>query len=236
MSKSKVLCLHGAHTSGEVFVRLFFRGQHLVELTGCQIFRAQLGQLVPRLEAEQNLELHFIDGLIETEGEEDMRGMFPEPYYSWCSMSSDKKLVNYESVKQALDFVQDIIVEDGPFDGIMGFSQGAALALGLLLRYASEHPLDPAYAICKWAVLFSCVEIDREKTQLDDDSLLSIPSLHVYDQSDSLLGTGGSNVACEPGSAKLILHERGHAIPRDNVTVNRILDAVQDLQHRAMVF
>jgi hypothetical protein len=43
-------------------------------------------------------------------------------------------------------------------------------------------------------------------------------------------------VACEPASAKLILHERGHGIPRDNVTVNRILDAIQDLQHRAMVF
>jgi len=196
----------------------------------------QLGQLVTRLEEEQNLELHFVDGLVVTEGQEDMKGMFPEPYYSWCSMSSDKKLVDYESVKQALDFVQDIIEEDGPFDGIMGFSQGAALALALLLLYAAEHPLDPAYAICKWVIFFSCVGIDREQNQLDHGSLLSIPSLHILDQSDSLLGTGGSNVACEPGSAKFIFHERGHTIPRDNVTVNRILDAVQDLQHRAMVF
>jgi hypothetical protein len=194
-----------------------------------------LGQLVTRLEEEQNLELYFIDGLIETEGQEDMRSMFPEPYYSWCSMSSDNKLVNYESAKEALDFVQDIIMEDGPFDGIIGFSQGAALALALLLRYTIEHPLDPAYAICKWAILFSCVGIDREKTQLGDDGQLSIPSLHVLDQSDSFLGASGSKVACEPGSAKWILHDRGHAIPRDNVTVNRILDAVQDLQHMAMV-
>lgn len=201
-----------------------------------QIFRVQLGQLVPRLEEEQNLELHFIDGLIETEGQEDMTGVFPGPYYSWCSLSPDNTLVDYKSVKEALDFVLDIIVEDGPFDGIMGFSQGAALALALVLRYATEHPLDPAYALCKWVVLFSCVGIDRKKNQLDDDSLLSIPSLHVYDAADRLLGTGGGKVACEPGSAKSILHERGHAIPRDNVTVNRILDAVQDLQHRAMVF
>jgi hypothetical protein len=196
-----------------------------------------LGPLVTRLEEEQDLELHFIDGLIETEGQDDMRGMFPEPYYSWCSMSPDNKLVDYESGNQALDFVQDILVEDGPFDGIIGFSQGAALALTLLLRYATKHPLDPAYAICKWAMLFSCPRIDRKQNHLDDDSLLSIPSLHVFDPSDSFLGTGGSKVACQSSSAKLILHERGHAIPRDNVTVNKIVDAVQELQHRgAMVF
>jgi hypothetical protein len=195
-----------------------------------------LGQLVTRLEEEQNLELHFIDGLIETECQEDMRGMFRGPYYTWCSMSSDNKLVDHESAKQALDFVQDIIIEDGPFDGIMGFSQGAALALTLLLRYATDHPLDPAYAICKFAIFFSCVGVNEEQNQWDDGNLLSIPSLHVFDKADSMLAIGTSTAACEPGSAKLILHERGHVIPRDIVTVNRILDAIQDLQHRAMVF
>lgn len=195
----------------------------------------QLGQLVTRLEKEQNLELHFIDGLIETECQEDMKGLFRGPYYSWCSMLSDNKLVDYESAKQALDFVQDIIVEDGPFDGIMGFSQGAALALALLLRHATDHPLDPAYAICKFAIFFSCVGINEEQNQWDDGNLLSIPSLHVFDKNDSMVAIDTSTGACEPGSAKLVLHERGHVIPRDKVTVNRILDAIQDLQHRARV-
>ncbi|PMD16305.1 hypothetical protein NA56DRAFT_708855 [Hyaloscypha hepaticicola] len=168
MSKSKILCLHGAYTSGE-------------------IFRLQLGQLVTRLEKEQNLELHFLDGLVETECQEDMRSMFRGPYYSWCSMLSDNKLVDYESAKQALDFVLDIIVEDGPFDGIMGFSQGAALALALLLRYATDHPLDPAYTICKFAIFFSCVGINEEQNQWDNGNLLSIPSLHVFDKNDSMV-------------------------------------------------
>jgi predicted esterase len=164
-----------------------------------------------------------------------MRGMFRGPYYSWCLMSSDNKLVDYESAQQALDLVQNIIAEDGPFDGIMGFSQGAALALGLLLRYATDHPLDPAYAICKFAIFFSCVGINEEQNQWDDGNLLSIPSLHIFDKNDSMVAINMSTVACEPGSAKLILHERGHVIPRDKVTVNRILDGIQDLQHRAIV-
>lgn len=195
----------------------------------------QLGQLATRLENEQHLELHFTDGPIETEGQEDMRAMFPGPYYSWVSMSPDRKLVDSESAKQALNYVQDIIAEDGPFDGIVGFSEGAAIALALLLRHATENPLDPPHAICKWAILFSCVGIDRELNKLEDDGLLNIPSLQILDPSDSLLGAGGTNVASEPGLAKTIFHGRGHDIPRDSSMVNTIVAAVQDLQHRAMV-
>jgi len=147
-------------------------------------------------------------------------------------MSSDNTLVDYESAKQAMEFVQDIIVEDGPFDGIMGFSQGAALALALLLQHSTDHPLDPAYAICKFAIFFSCVGINEEQNRWD--AKLSLPSLHVFDKADSMLATSTlATEHCELGSAKLILHERGHVIPRDNKTVNEILDAVQDLQHRA---
>jgi len=236
MSKSKVLCLHGVHTSGEVFTSIPSAAKSLIDLIGTQIFRVQLGQLVTRLEEEQNLELHFIDGLIESDGEEDIRGVFPGPYYMWSSVSSDSKLANFQSGKQALDFVQDVILEDGPFDGIIGFSEGAALAYALLLRYASEHPLEPPSTICKWVALFSCVGIDLEQHRLDKESLLSIPSLHVLDQSDTRLGTGGTNVACEPGTAQWIWHNRGHAIPRDTATVTRIMDAVRVLQHRALVF
>lgn len=150
-------------------------------------------------------------------------------------MSSDKKMVDTESAKQALDYVQDVMVEDGPFDGIIGFSEGAAIGLALLLRHAAENPLEPPYAICKWGVFFSRVGIDRELNNLEEDSPLGIPSLHVLDQSDILLGAGGANVETEPGLARFIFHSRGHDIPRDNATANVIMVAVQDLQHRAIV-
>jgi hypothetical protein len=188
--------------------------------------------LVTRLEQEQNLELHFIDGLIETEHHEDMIGMFPGPYYTWCLMSSDYTTVDYDSGIRALDFLRDIIEEEGPFDGIMAFSQGAALALAFLLRHSADHPLDPTYAICKFAIFFSCVKIDLRQW----DAKLSIPSLHVFDKADSMLDIGELQLATEPGSARLICHERGHSIPRDEKSVNGIIDAIQDLQHRAAVF
>jgi hypothetical protein len=192
----------------------------------------QLGRLVTRLEQEQNMELHFVDGLVETEQAQNMMGMFPGPYYTWCTMSSDNSTVDYESGIQAMNFVQEIIAEEGPFDGIMAFSQGAALSLALLLRHAIDHPLDPAYAICKFAIFFSCVKIDLSEW----DVKLGIPSLHVLDRADNMLDIGELQQAMEPSSAKFIYHERGHSIPRDEKSVNMILAAIQDLQHLATVF
>ena len=143
--------------------------------------------------------------------------------------------VDLDSARRALDFVQETIDEEGPFDGVIGFSQGATLALALLLRHSTDHPLDPPYAIFKFAIFFSCVGIREDQNHWD--SKLGIPSLHVFDEADSI--SAKSTIAkelCEPGSAKLVVHQRGHDIPRDNVSVNAILAAIQHLQHRAMLF
>lgn len=164
-----------------------------------------------------------------------MEGMLWSPYYTWCSLSPDSTLVDFKSATEALDFVQTVIEEDGPFDGIMGFSQGATVALALLLRHAAENPLDPPYALCKFAIFFNCIGIDA--AQLRWDCKLSIPSLHIIGKEDRWFAQSlWATEQCEPGTAKLITHELGHAIPRDKVMVAAILDAIKDLQHRAIVF
>lgn len=48
-----------------------------------------------------------------------------------------------QHVAEAFELVNEIIDEDGPFDGIMGFSQGASLAASLLLQRQLDHPSKP---------------------------------------------------------------------------------------------
>jgi pimeloyl-ACP methyl ester carboxylesterase len=43
-------------------------------------------------------------------------------------------------IRSALATLKEIIKEDGPFDGVIGFSQGAALAASLLLCHQSDTP------------------------------------------------------------------------------------------------
>ena len=59
------------------------------------------------------------------------------------------------AIHAAHAFLAAIIAERGPFDGIIAFSQGAALAASYLLTYAALNPW--AALPVKLAVFFSCV-------------------------------------------------------------------------------
>ncbi|OAA36875.1 Serine hydrolase FSH [Metarhizium rileyi] len=58
----------------------------------------------------------------------------PTPNYSWYNYAHP------EDVRDALDRLLSFIESEGPFDGLWGFSQGAALATLLLLEHQRENP------------------------------------------------------------------------------------------------
>lgn len=68
-----------------------------------------------------------------------------------------------ESVRSSIDLVDAFIESDGPFDGLLGFSQGGGLALSYLVdqagAMASDGPSDPgpSNSPFKFAVLLSTV-------------------------------------------------------------------------------
>lgn len=71
--------------------------------------------------------------------------IFPGPYLAW-----HPEIPSESELTAARDLVLEVLAEEGPFDGLMGFSQGAALAAGLILQHSDQvHPLvDCAVFIC----------------------------------------------------------------------------------------
>ncbi|ROT35061.1 hypothetical protein SODALDRAFT_394970 [Sodiomyces alkalinus F11] len=69
------------------------------------------------------------------------------PYYSHT------KGYDPENMRGAIDHLEEIIDEAGPFDGVLGFSQGAALALSYLHLCESRNEPSPF----KFALCFSSV-------------------------------------------------------------------------------
>ncbi|KAE8394609.1 serine hydrolase FSH [Aspergillus alliaceus] len=59
------------------------------------------------------------------------------PFYCWYEGLSSAQ------VKSAHDFILDTIEEEGPFDGVIGFSQGASLALSILYHHEVYQPHQP---------------------------------------------------------------------------------------------
>jgi hypothetical protein len=47
-----------------------------------------------------------------------------------------------EALEEAYDMIYEAIEEDGPFDGILGFSQGATLAFQFLVEHAKRNPYE----------------------------------------------------------------------------------------------
>jgi pimeloyl-ACP methyl ester carboxylesterase len=53
---------------------------------------------------------------------------------------SSYELPTPDLVSNAFDYIYEVIEEEGPFDGVFGFSQGAALASSMMLQHAKSNP------------------------------------------------------------------------------------------------
>ena len=60
-----------------------------------------------------------------------MAGLFPPPYYEWWNASDDAVRPLYVGWDETLARVQHAFETRGPFDGLLGFSQGSNLAAAL---------------------------------------------------------------------------------------------------------
>ncbi|TGO25151.1 hypothetical protein BPAE_0086g00160 [Botrytis paeoniae] len=102
--------------------------------TGKAILEAQLFMIRRQLPGH---EFVFFQGEMETSPAPGVEMFFPGPYYSYFTVPSPN------AVLAAIDRLEDFIDTQGPFDGILGFSQGAALAASYILHNSTrQHPRD----------------------------------------------------------------------------------------------
>ncbi|OJJ65680.1 hypothetical protein ASPBRDRAFT_189858 [Aspergillus brasiliensis CBS 101740] len=125
----KILCLHPWGASAEIFEKQM------------SLICAMIGE---------SHEYVFLDGPISCGPAKENPPNLPGPFYNWYEGLSSSQ------VRDAHDLIQDVIEDDGPFDGVIGFSQGASLALSMLYHHEICHPDRPPpfrFAIFFCAVL-----------------------------------------------------------------------------------
>ena len=168
--------------------------------------------------------------------------------------SSNIYLPTATSVTSVLDQLKRVIEREGPFDGIMGHSEGASVAATLLLRQRERGRGDSGSR--SWAVGWKCAiffngwppytneETDEGKGEqswkgerlllpanpdcLQDQVLIPISTCHVMSARDP---TNARAVAlyrlCAAESAKIVGHSKGHVIPNAPKTLERVADFVR---------
>jgi acetyl esterase/lipase/predicted esterase len=202
----RILCLHGYHGSGAILRRQMapWPGE-LASLTDFVYIDA------PSLAAGDFGWWHAVDA--EQDPASDDPGVGgPHRHYKGWARTRAAIVKTFE--------------EQGPFDGVLGFSQGAALA-GLLVGLrapdgvtTAERPIRFDFAI----VVSGFASNDRELARLYDRSdAYNLPSLHAIGRADGIVPSDDSRRLASRFRAPVIVeHGGGHLVPGAPDVVARV--------------
>eukprot|EP00268_Persea_americana_P039617 TRINITY_DN3924_c0_g1_i3.p1 TRINITY_DN3924_c0_g1~~TRINITY_DN3924_c0_g1_i3.p1 ORF type:complete len:606 (-),score=112.89 TRINITY_DN3924_c0_g1_i3:169-1986(-) len=124
-------------------------------------------------------------------------------------------------------FLKTIFSQMGPFDGVLGFSQGAAMAALL----CAQQEIDNSIQCFRFAILCSGFSLFSTKSIWGS---LNCPSLHIFGNGQGKKDRQIARQASmdllslfDKGSAVVIEHESGHIIPTQSPYIDRVKDFLQ---------
>lgn len=162
-----------------------------------------------------------------------------------------------DSLRDAINLLYRIMDEEGPFEGILGYSEGASIAATLLLTEQRRFQQEGVPPMLKCGVFFAgwppmTPELDAMVLADESELLIDVPTCHIGRFSSRNSGTTfipnslltpylvGSldpylpgSVAlynvCDPDTAYLFDHGKGHTLPRDRKTVKELGDVIRNM-------
>ncbi len=134
--------------------------------------------------------------------------------------------IDKTSPTHALDILSDLrtyLSTDGPFDGVIAFSEGAALAAMFLIQSTTQFPSqDPPFRLAVFlsgGVPASPTALARSQRQFlsyaADGVQIRIPTAHIFGRNDIEYPEFGPVLRdlCEPEESTVFEHDGGHEVP-----------------------
>ncbi|KAK9865839.1 hypothetical protein WJX84_007479 [Apatococcus fuscideae] len=142
----------------------------------------------------------------------DVSSFFPGPYFEWWNMEKDAEgRPQYQRWRESLAAVERCFQESGPFDGVMGFSQGSIFASFLVA--AQEHGLIlQQFPRLRFCVLFAGAKAGDPELAAAYAEPISTPSVHIIGDTD-FMQKASNNLLEAFVEPQVIRHPRGHLIP-----------------------
>ncbi|KAL9361239.1 hypothetical protein Peur_044024 [Populus x canadensis] len=188
--KMKILCLHGFRTSGSFLQR-------------------QISKWDPSIFSQ--FDLDFPDGVFPAQGKSEIEGIFPPPYFEWFQF--DKDFTEYTNLEECISYLCEYITTRGPFDGFLGFSQGATLS-ALLLGYQAQGKVLKDHPPFKLFVSVSGSKFrDPSICDVAYKDTIKVKSVHFIGAKD-WLKEPSEYLATAFDSPLIIRHPQGHTVPR----------------------
>jgi|GEM_PF-483702 len=196
MKKLRILCLHGYHGSAAIL-----RGQMAPLADGMDSLAEFITVDAPSLASGDFGWWHAVAN--ENAGDDEDPGVGPGAKY-------------YKGWKRTRDGIVSIFAQQGPFDGVFGFSQGAALT-GLLvgLRAPDGKATEAKPLVFDFAVMtggFPSIDTGLARMYHDKESY-DLPSVHIIGRSDYIVSREVSLSLASRFKDPIILeHSGGHVV------------------------
>ena len=146
---------------------------------------------------------------------------------------------SFHNARAAVEDLKAYIAREGPFDGVLGFSQGAQLAATLMFEEATSstpHSLSGfrfAIFICgiePWSLSES-----RPLDPAKDGEYIFIPAANMYSQNDQehFDGAVALSALCSSRTKVCVDHGGAHEIPRGAETTKKMAQAISTVIEKA---
>lgn len=197
--KLKILCLHGCRQDGKIFNQKTGSIRRMLKNI-CEFTYVTAPHIIKPLDNELSNEINNDD----------------YDYRTWWYNGADKTYLSKlssdidEGFNESLEFLKQFIKENGPFDGLFGFSQGGALAaLICFLMERKEFEADFKFVVLIGSFKSLCTPHLKYYS-----NKISIPSLHVIGEGDDIITKDRSEelMSCFE-KAEVLRHSGGHYVP-----------------------
>eukprot|EP01121_Diplochlamys_sp_Union-15-3_P001513 TRINITY_DN11303_c0_g1_i1.p1 TRINITY_DN11303_c0_g1~~TRINITY_DN11303_c0_g1_i1.p1 ORF type:complete len:223 (-),score=34.02 TRINITY_DN11303_c0_g1_i1:96-764(-) len=191
--KKRILCLHGYCQSGEI----------LQKKTGA--FRKIL----------RDCEFIYITAPNKNESISSITG---EDVYMWWETPENEYFTtcsHYVGIDNSLEFIKQVFKTQGPFDGILGFSQGGVFA-SILCGYLGKSDSGISF---QFALIFSAFASSvKQFIELYGNIPPTLPTLHAFGsrEKDTIVDPDDSKKLASyfpKDSTTVYEHKGGHYIP-----------------------
>jgi pimeloyl-ACP methyl ester carboxylesterase len=165
-----------------------------------EVLRQQLGPLTAALDG--TADLVCVDAPALATGD----------YGWWHAVDDPSGVTRYRGWPRTRTWLTSLC-ESARFDGVLGFSQGAALAALLVALCACDTTASPRFDFALMVGGFASRDPDHAAA-FDISGGIDVPSLHVIGRADTIVSPHASRALASRFRAPVVVeHDGGHVIP-----------------------
>lgn len=208
MAPLRVLCIHGYRQNGGSFREKTGALRKLLKKQ-VELVYMSAPHSVPQASSEEASEKENGSGP-GSGGEDDSKGWWFSDVEA-RSFSAQQQCEESLGIDESVTAVREAVKIQGPFDGILGFSQGAAFVAMLLSL--QEQKLEPEFSF-RFAILVAGFRSACKEHQTFYNAPLQIPSLHVFGLEDRVIPDNMSRELLPSfQDPQVLTHPGGHFVP-----------------------